>query len=260
MAFSWTVKEPPETSLRTMLLTSLVARGKQGGQRSGTSVRIQELNSLPSLGSENSHGKQPERCFQGTCKKVVHCSWRRWTCLISTEYMCLAESEPSVDAQLAFPGNTTGCVDNTGSSVIGRDTPSFLSESVSTDVLAVGYESSVPFPAFLSCHSLGMLECRVHLVWRGDYGNHFRGKLGLKVAGTREAGGPEDIVLLPPVLAIPESCFSQGPGCDSLVQMWAAAGCWRACLGSHLSHVDRASEMTLAEITMMVITAPQPFP
>jgi hypothetical protein len=38
------------------------------------------------------------------------------------------------------------------------------------------------------------------------------------------------------------------------------AGCRKACLGNHLSQVDIASAMTLAETIMAVITAPQPFP
>lgn len=33
-----------------------------------------------------------------------------------------------------------------------------------------------------------------------------------------------------------------------------------ACLGNHLSCVDRVSEMTLAVITMVMITTAQPFP
>lgn len=43
------------TSLRIILLTLLVARGKQEGQRSGTNVWIQVLNNFTILGSKNSH-------------------------------------------------------------------------------------------------------------------------------------------------------------------------------------------------------------
>lgn len=43
------------TSLRVILLTLLVARGKQEGQRSGTNVQIQVLNNFTILESKNSH-------------------------------------------------------------------------------------------------------------------------------------------------------------------------------------------------------------
>lgn len=52
-------REPPDTSLRTVLLTSLVGGSrKQEGHRSGTSVQIQVLNSWPVWGTKNSRSQQ----------------------------------------------------------------------------------------------------------------------------------------------------------------------------------------------------------